>query len=74
MGQNGAIGGIRIVIIPGSVRPGNFTSMAVALVADEVRKRSDVALDVIDTAELNFGKVSQRSGVACDARRLKSHA
>src|SRR5438477_1890918 len=30
--------GIRIVVINGSVRPGNYTSMASALVVDELRK------------------------------------
>ncbi len=46
--------GIRIVIIPGSVRPGNFTGKAVALVASEIRKHEDITLDVIDVAALNL--------------------
>lgn len=31
---------IRIVIIPGSVRPDNFTAMVVELVADGIRKQA----------------------------------
>ncbi|HJN51324.1 MAG: NAD(P)H-dependent oxidoreductase [Pseudomonadales bacterium] len=54
MGQSDQNGGIRIVIIKGSVRPGNYTAMAAELVADEIRKHPDIALDVIDPAELNL--------------------
>ena len=46
--------GIRIVVIPGSVRPGNFTAKAVALVVDEIRKHNDITLDVVNLAELNL--------------------
>src|SRR5712691_7940355 len=45
---------IRIVIINGSVRKGNYTAMASALVADELRKHPKVSVDVIDPAELNL--------------------
>src|SRR6516162_1261105 len=45
---------IPIVIIQGSVRPHSYTSMAVALVADEFRKHSDYAVKVIDPAGLNL--------------------
>ncbi len=38
---------IRIVVINGSVRPGNYTSMASALVADELKKQSRVSVEVI---------------------------
>ncbi len=46
--------GIRIAVIPGSVRPGNFTDKAVALVADEIGKHSDIGLDLIDLKELQL--------------------
>lgn len=46
--------GIRIVIIPGSVRPGNFTTKAAALVADELRTHDDVAVDMLDLVELDL--------------------
>ena len=44
--------GIRIVVLNGSVRPGNYTRMASALVVDELRKDPKVSVDVIDPAEL----------------------
>lgn len=43
-----------IAILVGSVRPGNFTSKAVAIVADELRKDPQVAVDVIHPEELNL--------------------
>ena len=45
---------LRIVIVVGSVRPGNYTSKAVALVADELRKDPDVAVDIIDPSVLDL--------------------
>jgi chromate reductase len=45
---------IKIVIINGSVRKGNYTAMASALVADELRKDPDVSVEVIDPAELGL--------------------
>ena len=52
MGDNGA--GIRIAIVKGSVRAGNFTSKAVALVVDELQRLKVGGVDVIDPAELNL--------------------
>src|SRR5579863_585516 len=45
---------IRIVLINGSVRPGNYTSMASGLVVDELRKDPKVSVEVIDPLELNL--------------------
>ncbi|MCC6140728.1 MAG: NAD(P)H-dependent oxidoreductase [Nitrospira sp.] len=45
---------IRIVILKGSVRPGNYTSMAAALVEDELRKHPRISVEVIDPAALNL--------------------
>lgn len=46
---------IRLVAIAGSVRPGNFTSKALALAVDEVRKNHpDIAIDVFDPAKLDL--------------------
>ena len=45
---------IRIVVIKGSVRPNNYTSRAVALVVDELRKDPHVHVQVIDPAEYNL--------------------
>ncbi|MFH1573241.1 MAG: NAD(P)H-dependent oxidoreductase [Acidobacteriota bacterium] len=44
---------IRIVVIQGSVRPGNFTGKAAALLIDELRK-AEVHVQAIDPAELNL--------------------
>ncbi len=46
--------GIRIVAIGGSVRPGNFTWKALDLVTDELRKNTDVHLEVVDPAKLHL--------------------
>jgi chromate reductase len=45
---------IRIVVINGSVRPGNYTGMASALVVDELRKHPKVSVEVVDPAELDL--------------------
>jgi FMN reductase len=46
--------GIRIVAVVGSVRPGNYTSKALALVVDELERRSRVKVDVFDPAAMNL--------------------
>lgn len=45
--------GIRILIIQGSVRPGNYTGKAAALVADEL-KAQGVTFEVVDPAKLQL--------------------
>jgi len=45
---------IHIVLINGSVRPGNYTNMASALVLDELKKHPKVSTEVIDPATLNL--------------------
>jgi len=55
--------GIRIVTVIGSVRPGNYTSRAIALVADEIRKHPEIQLDIVDPATLNL----TAPGVAADS-------
>ena len=59
---------LKIVIVVGSVRPGNYTSRAVALVADELGKDPDVAADIIDPARLELPPpgVNPESSVARD--------
>ena len=47
-------GRLRIVIINGSVRPGNYTGKASALVADELGKDPDVAVETVDPATLEL--------------------
>ncbi len=46
--------GIRIVVITGSVRPGNYTAMAARLVVDELEKQPNVSVERIDPATLNL--------------------
>ncbi len=45
---------IRIVVINGSVRPHNYTSMASAYVVDELRKHPKVSVEEVHPAELNL--------------------
>ena len=45
---------IKIVTICGSVRPGNYTSKALALVLDEFAKRADVEVDALDLSAFNL--------------------
>jgi chromate reductase len=45
---------IRIVVITGSVRPGNYTDMASAYVVDELRKHPKVSVDEVHPAPLNL--------------------
>ncbi len=47
-------GPIQVVVIKGSVRPGNYTSMAAALVVDELRKNRRVSVEVVDPREMNL--------------------
>ena len=46
--------GIRLVAVLGTVRPGNYTSRALALVVDEIKRRPEIHLDVVDPAELSL--------------------
>jgi chromate reductase, NAD(P)H dehydrogenase (quinone) len=45
---------IHIVLINGSVRPGNYTSMASALVVDELRKDPHISVEVINPGDLDL--------------------
>jgi FMN reductase len=47
-------GGIRIVAIPGAVRPGNYTTKALRLVLDELAKHPNVSAELIDTGALEL--------------------
>ncbi len=47
-------GPIRTVAISGSVRPGNYTGKALALVVDEFSHHKDAALEVINPAEIDL--------------------
>lgn len=45
---------IKILVINGSVRPGNYTGMASALVVDELKKDPLVSVEVINPLEFNL--------------------
>lgn len=47
-------GGIRIVAVLGTARPGNFTAKALALVIDEIKNHRDISLQVIDPGAMNL--------------------
>jgi FMN reductase len=47
-------GGIRIVAVLGTARPGNFTAKALALVIDEIKKHRDIAVQVIDPSTMEL--------------------
>ena len=46
--------GIRIVVINGTVRPGNYTSMASALVVDELKKDPKVTVHLINPGDYHL--------------------
>jgi len=46
--------GIRIVVVNGSVRAGNYTAKASALVIDELRKQEHVSVELIDPSVLKL--------------------
>jgi chromate reductase len=67
---------IRIVVIKGSVRPGNYTNMAAALVIDELGRDPKVSVEVVDPGTLNLpfpGQVSD-SGDSARLQKLVSEA
>jgi FMN reductase len=45
---------MRIVVIAGSMRPGNYTGRAVALLIDEFRKQERVSLEVFDPRQMEL--------------------
>lgn len=60
---------LRLVALQGSVRPGNNTARALALIADEVRKHEGVVLEIIDPTHLDLPLPGQ--GASDDARRMR---
>lgn len=53
---------IRIAVVIGTVRPGNYTSKAAALVAAELASNSKIEVDVIDPATMNLPFPGQQVG------------
>ena len=62
--------GIRVVTITGSVRPGNYTSKALALVIDELKKKQ-VTVTHVDPAEMDLPFPGQVKDAAA-TERLKA--
>lgn len=62
--------GRRIVVIPGSVRPGNYTSRALRLVVDELRTYPDVTVEFFDPADMEL-PLPGRTADTDDAVRLQ---
>jgi len=61
--------GVRIAVILGSVRPGNYTAKAAALVVDELRTR-DIHVDIIDPAAMQLALPG--TGTTPDADRIQA--
>ncbi len=61
---------IKIATILGTVRPGNYTGKALALVQDEIKKNKDIELNIIDPAKLNLALPGQ-SNDSSDSNRIK---
>jgi FMN reductase len=70
-GAEGGSGGgaIRIVGILGSVRPGNYTAKALALVEDELRDRPECSFEWLDPSGMTLPLPGKR-GDSGDAERL----
>jgi NAD(P)H-dependent FMN reductase len=62
--------GIRVVAVGGSVRPGNFTAKAMALVVDELKAHQSVTVDWIDLAPLQLPLPGK--GRSEDAKKLQA--
>ena len=60
---------IRLVALQGSVRPGNYTARALALVADEVEKHPGISLEIVDPTEMHLPLPGQ--GSSEDAKRMQ---
>lgn len=61
---------IRVVALQGSVRPGNFTAKALALLVDEIGRDAKVSIEVIDPTSLHLPLPGQ--GGSEDAKRMQA--
>jgi chromate reductase, NAD(P)H dehydrogenase (quinone) len=55
---------IHVLIINGSVRPNNYTAMASALVADELKKDPRIAVEIVNPGELGLPMPGADPGAA----------
>jgi chromate reductase, NAD(P)H dehydrogenase (quinone) len=60
---------MKVVIINGSIRPGNYTSMASALVADELRKNAGIDVRMIHPADYGLVFPGEPGGEGMDRLR-----
>jgi NAD(P)H-dependent FMN reductase len=77
MEPNGKQDGIRIAVVLGSVRPGNYTAKAAALVVDELRKHPRVAAEVLDPAQYDLplpGTAPEHAGASLLREKVASAA
>ncbi len=61
---------IRILAVSGSVRPGNYTEKALALVADEIGTHAEIGLDIVRPADVTLSFPGQEDG-SSDAETLR---
>ena len=59
---------IKVVAIPGSVRPGNYTEKALAVVVDEFGKNPGIDFELIETARIDFPFPGMSNGSAAVKR------
>ena len=60
---------IHLVALQGSVRPGNNTAKALALVADEIQKHPGITLEIVDPTTMHLPLPGQ--GTSEDAKRMQ---
>ncbi len=68
--MSGEASSIRIVAVCGSVRPGNYTEKALALVADEISRHPEISLDIVRPADLTLPFPGREDG-SSDAETLR---
>ncbi len=61
--------GISIVVISGSIRPGNFTNKALGIVIDEIKRHEDIKLEVIDPVNFKLPLPGEKENAS--TKRLK---
>lgn len=62
---------LKIVVIKGSVRPGNYTSIATNLVVDELHRNPKVAAEIVDPATLRLPFPGQDGSAGGDTQKLQ---
>lgn len=61
--------GIHLVALQGSVRPGNNTAKALALVADEIQKHPGISLEIVDPTTMHLPLPGQ--GASEEAKQMQ---